>query len=284
MGKLSSAFTDLQPLPTGAKVNRKTKLPPYPAQSGRKADGCVRGKFGFGGVSIRAKIFLAFFALCLFLAFYGAWSIVAISRAGDIVRDAYDRPVAAVAHAEAARAHFHDARFRRFGLDPDIYTGGLGQAAAAPVIQHALVSLEAVEASALTRSGREQSARLSAAIIGWRDSGSLEERRRAEDIASEFDRLIAALRSEAQTERQRAIDSVERFFALGAMTLGAGLTVAILLAWLIGGQITRPLYAAAELADRLAQARPEQPKAAAPAPVRALQNRLRKAVSSRPEV
>ncbi|WP_425409918.1 response regulator [Hyphococcus sp.] len=197
--------------------------------------------------SIGAKIFAALFCVCALLFAYGIWSIYAISEAGDIVKDTYDRPLQSLNYARAANSTFHQMRVlhrdgKPLGELETLFHDDLDIAAQRVLSDDARRQVDTIR--------REFSSWLN--YIRESNTGPRESALAAE-IAAHFDLLTETMSLDSFRERQRAVDAIARSRKLAIGAVVASMVLAILMSIILTRQISRPLRIAAHAADKVSQ-------------------------------
>lgn len=177
---------------------------------------------------------------------YGVWSIQAITDAGGIVKDTYDRPLQALNHARSANASFHQMRVAlRDDKAFDLLTENFKQ------------DLSIASDRALSTETQIQIAEIEVIFDQWQASVSgsndstLETAELVDALILKFDILTETMSSDSFSERQRAIDAVNKSREIAIATIGIALVAALIFAFILSRQITTPLRIASRVAERI---------------------------------
>jgi signal transduction histidine kinase/DNA-binding response OmpR family regulator/HAMP domain-containing protein len=193
------------------------------------------------------RIFLALACLCAVLLAYGTWSIRAVTEAGEIVRETYDRPFQALNYALKANARFNQMRVV-------VREGG----ETSELRMLFLEDLEIAEERVLSETARRQVGEIRRTFGRWLEEAektpsSQLERDLSASLVTRFDALTETMTLDSFRERQRALAAVgqSRFLAIAAVC--AAVLLAAMLSVLMSRQIARPLRIAARAAEKVSK-------------------------------
>ncbi|MDB5409423.1 MAG: hypothetical protein JWL84_4335 [Rhodospirillales bacterium] len=218
--------------------------------------------------SIGAKLFGAFIAMSLTTAALGAYGLYVLSGAGAIVVDTYDRPLMAINFARSASLNFMqmDKELLRRKLVP--MTGRAAVDARIEQLTRSFAEdLEIAEQRSLAEDERAVTGQIRTLVSDWseaRRNDPTGEAEREVDIIAEkvierFDALIELTAGHSFVERRKATSAIARF----KYTFAAASLLAILLSagikLVLARRISRPLAAAATVANRIAGGELETP-------------------------
>ena len=187
----------------------------------------------------RGSMVFALFAVCVLLTVYGVWSLAVLSRTGDLIIGAYDSPTEAQIYAQAAQTKFNEARLRRLGLDREIYSQDMGEAASELIVELSLERLEAAETLSRSSQSAQAIREVKKAIMEWKQAPLENERAKAANISALFEASFSAIASDGVSARRLARQGVDHYFKISTLSFSASLLIAILFACLFGLQQTR---------------------------------------------
>jgi signal transduction histidine kinase/HAMP domain-containing protein len=218
--------------------------------------------------SIGAKLFGAFVAMSLITGALGGYGAYVLSGAGGIVVDTYDRPLMAINFARSASLNFMqmDKEVLRRKLVPTAERAAV-DARIEQLTESFGEDLAVAEQRSLAEDTRGVIRQIRGLVADWsaarRNDPAGEAEREldatAEQIIERFDTLIELTAGHSFVERRKAMSAIAQFkntffvAALLAILLSAGITL------LLARRISRPLAAAAMVADRIAGGELETP-------------------------
>ena len=220
--------------------------------------------------SVRAKLFSGFFAMSLIAAALGGYAIYAITAAGQIVVDTYDRPLMAINYARAASAAFTQMQNELLRQEYGVASSERSPAALDGVASELDDDFRVAEERTLTPRSRQAVQTAETLVNAWRSlahkaiqtPGSVtpyDIDRSSMEIFTAFDTVVELLAEESFTERQKAVKAitVSERLAIGATILA--LLAAAFIAFFLARRIIWPLAAAAAAAGRIAKGEFEAP-------------------------
>jgi signal transduction histidine kinase/HAMP domain-containing protein len=218
--------------------------------------------------SIGAKLFGAFIAMSLITGALGGYGLYVLSGAGGIVVDTYDRPLMAINFARSASLTFMQ-------MDKEVLRRKLVPAEERVAIDAKIEQLtdsfaedlEIAERRSLAEDAHDVIRQIRTVAADWsrarRNDPTGEGERAldaiAEKIIERFDALIELTAGHSFVERRKAMSAIGEFkytfiaASLLAILLSAGITL------LLARRISRPLAAAATVANRIAGGELETP-------------------------
>lgn len=215
--------------------------------------------------TIRAQIFLGFFAMSALISALGGYGIYATSRANGIVVDIYDRPLMSINFARSASATFEqmenellqarlmgEGRVTLSSLDQlaDSFFGDLMVAE-----QRAMSTTAAKTAVDIRQLVQEWlgSVRVATRDGRFADNAAPSLTALSGDIMKTFDRLIELSAEDGFRERRRALTEISATMIITIACTTLALVIAGLVTYVVTRHILRPLSLAALAADRIAQ-------------------------------
>ena len=202
--------------------------------------------------SIAAKLILAVLISSAFFSAYAVWSVGAITRSSDIVKDTYDKPLQALNFARSANASF-------YSMQTNVLRGARGEFEGA----YALVQddLDIARERSLSDSSRRQAVELAELVTRWRDAVIVdwEMTDRADYLANPlvvqiedgFTVLAETLAADSFLQRQVSVDAIDTSRRFAVASIFGALALGLALSWLLARYIIRPLRTAATAADRI---------------------------------
>lgn len=217
--------------------------------------------------TIKARIFIAFFAMSLLSGGLGFYAIVAITHVGDLVGRTYDQSLMSINYARATAADFAKMRaaFARQVLTKDH--------AVAAKLDATIVELHTTLAEDLTiaveRAQSDRAVRAALAVqtgvAAWDDirrsfgdPASVRAERwdaldhQADAIDAQLDLLVNYTAGDGFTFRQAARSMVGSELRLNMVVTALAIFGSAAIAWLLYRRIRGPLYAASSAAERIA--------------------------------
>jgi signal transduction histidine kinase/HAMP domain-containing protein len=220
--------------------------------------------------SIGVKLFGAFVAMSLITGALGGYGLYVLSGAGAIVVDTYDRPLMAINFARSASLDFMQMDKERERQRRRLVPPGVHEAVDANIEQLSDSfgeDLEIAEQRSLAEDSRDVIRQIRALVAEWSEArrndptGDAEDQLDtiAEKITERFDMLIELTVGHSFVERRQAMSAITRFkYTFVVVTLLAILLSAVI-TLLLARRISRPLAAAATVANRIAAGELETP-------------------------
>lgn len=202
--------------------------------------------------SIAAKLILAVLLSSAFFSAYAVWSVGAITRSSDIVKDTYDKPLQALNFARSANASFYS-----------MQTNALRVARAEFDEAYTLVleDLDIARERSLSEESRMQAVTLAGAVTQWRDlvidewekTGPAEQLLHplVSRIEDGFTVLAETLAADSFLQRQISVDTIDTSRRFAVASIFGALALGLALSLLLARFIITPLRTAATAADRI---------------------------------
>ncbi len=217
--------------------------------------------------SIGAKMFGAFIAMGLMTGLLGLYGFYVLVQTGSIVADSYDGPLMATNYARAASIDFVEMdrdELRRLVASEEEDRAILDE------IKHLASSFEDDLKVAEDRSQAEDERaiirEIRALAAQWNDARHDGARATGSDtdllsakILARFDTLTELIADHSFVARRQALSAIDSFRTSGIAALAAALGTAAIITFFLRRRITRPLAAAAAVADRIAHGELETP-------------------------
>jgi len=217
--------------------------------------------------TIRGKLVIAFLALAGLGAAGGAYSISSVRSAAEMVVETYDKPLMSISYARAAMydfaimertLHKYDARRHydgaREALDAELATLHHGIEGNMDVARERALSKEA--RTLIFEAINNVSDWHHAALLYWDDPteatmAALDAEARS--TAGRIERLIDVMAADGFRFRESAIQATDRLVFINAGILILQIAAALLIGYMLGVRIVRPLNYAIEVAALIAR-------------------------------
>jgi signal transduction histidine kinase/HAMP domain-containing protein len=222
---------------------------------------------GAAAMTIRGKILLAFCALAAITGFVGLSAINSVVESGDLVVQTYDKPLMSISYARLALSDFTT---MQMDLGDRVRSDNLERqktldARMDELAQSVAEDLAVTEERSLSPRAATAAHNAAAAASEWdalrrklidgvddvRDRGILQSR--AATIRDDFDNLVEFTAEDGFKDRERALASIEYYRRISILTTIGALFLGMLIASFLARRMVRPIAAASEAAERIAQ-------------------------------
>ncbi|HWK45782.1 MAG TPA: ATP-binding protein [Stellaceae bacterium] len=207
--------------------------------------------------SISSKLFFSFFAMSVITGALGVWGVNAITAAGHIVVETYDKPLMSINFARSAGSTFLQMENRalraRLGDQPIANADDMSTLEAS-----FSDNLNIAEQRSLSSRSRQRIQAIRAQIDRWAQlrqagqSNSAAFDALSPAITTAFDDLTEQMAEDAFLERQKAVSAIATTRDVGIAATALAFLLSGVITLVLGRRIVRPLSAAAAVANRIA--------------------------------